>query len=128
MSKRRKESAMNFGARLAELRKAAGYTQIEFAQEVGISQRMVAYYENPEAHPPAHLLSDMARVLGITTDEILGAAPARRVKKVGNSRLERRLQQIEKLPPQEKRQVLQVIDAFIERGQLKQKVENKQTA
>jgi len=41
---------------------------------------------------------------------------------------ERRLQAIEKLPPQEKRQVLQVIDAFIERGQLKQKVENKQTA
>ena len=119
---------MNFGARLAELRKAAGYTQVEFAQEVGISQRMVAYYENPEAHPPAHLLSDMARVLGITTDELLGTAPARRVKKVGNNRLERRLQAIEKLPPQEKRQVLQVIDAFIERGQLKQKVENKQTA
>jgi len=128
MSKRRKESAMNFGARLAELRKAAGYTQVEFAQEVGISQRMVAYYENSEAHPPAHLLSDMARVLGITTDELLGTAPARRVKKVGNNRLERRLQAIEKLPPQEKRQVLQVIDAFIERGQLKQKVENKQTA
>ena len=34
-----------------------------------------------------------------------------------------RLQAIEKLPPQEKRQVLQVIDAFIERGQLKKKVQ-----
>lgn len=119
---------MNFGTRLAELRKAAGYTQIEFAQEVGISQRMVAYYEGPEAHPPAHLLADMARGLGVTTDELLGAAPARRAKKIGNSRLERRLQQIEKLPPQEKRQVLQVIDAFIERGQLKQKVEAKRPA
>ncbi len=112
---------MNFGARLAELRKAAGYTQVEFAQDVGISQRMVAYYEDPEAHPPAHLLPDMARVLGVSTDELLGLAPLRRVKKAGNSRLERRLQQLEKLPPQEKRQALQLLDAFIERGQLKRK-------
>jgi len=121
MSKRRKEATMNFGARLAELRKAAGYTQVEFAQDVGISQRMVAYYEDPEAHPPAHLLPDMARVLGVSTDELLGLAPLRRVKKAGNSRLERRLQQLEKLPPQEKRQALQLLDAFIERGQLKRK-------
>ncbi|HMG00012.1 MAG TPA: helix-turn-helix transcriptional regulator [Gemmatimonadaceae bacterium] len=112
---------MNFGARLAELRKAAGYTQVEFAQDVGISQRMVAYYEGPEAHPPAHLLPDMARVLGVSADELLGLAPLRRVKKAGNSRLERRLQQLEKLPPQEKRQALQLLDAFIERGQLKRK-------
>jgi hypothetical protein len=59
----------------------------------------------------------------VGVDELLGAAPARRVKKVGNSRLERRLQAIEKLPPQEKRQVLQVIDAFIERGLLKRRAE-----
>jgi len=39
----------------------------------------------------------------------------------GNSRLQRRLQQIEQLDATEKRQVLQVIDAFIERGQLKRK-------
>src|SRR6266508_150836 len=77
MSKRRKEATMNFGARLAELRKAAGYTQVEFAQDVGISQRMVAYYEDPAAHPPAHLLPDMARVLGVSADELLGLAPLR---------------------------------------------------
>lgn len=114
---------MNFGERLAQLRKTAGYTQVEFAQEAGISQRMVAYYESPEAHPPANLLPDMARVLGISTDELLGIAPIRRAKKAGNTRLERRLQQLEKLPPQEKRQVLQLLDAFIERGLLKQKVQ-----
>ena len=50
------------------------------------------------------------------------------MKKVSNSRLERRLQQLEKLPPQEKRQALQLLDAFIERGQLKQKIEAKQPA
>lgn len=38
-----------------------------------------------------------------------------------DTRLQRRLQQIEKLDPTEKRQVLQFIDAFIERGQLRRR-------
>ena len=39
--------------------------------------------------------------------------------------LRRRLLAIEKLDASEKRQVLQVIDAFIERGQLKRKAESR---
>jgi hypothetical protein len=35
------------------------------------------------------------------------------------------LQQIEKLDAADKRQVLQLIDAFIERGQLKRKAQGK---
>ena len=70
----------------------------------------------------------MARVLGVSTDELLGVAPTRRTKKTSNTRIERRLAQIEKLEPTEKRQVLQVLDAFIERGQLKKKIQSKQAA
>ena len=115
----------NFGPRLAALRKSAGYTQVEFAEAVGVSQRMVAYYEAPEAMPPAHLLPNIARVLSVTADALLGTAPIKRPAKVGHSRLERRLQQIEKLALTEKRQILQIIDAFIEREQLKKRVQSK---
>ena len=125
MPKQRKDAVQHFGERLAQLRKEAGYTQIEFAKEVGITQRVVAYYEAPDAHPPTHLLADMAKILGVSTDELLGHVPINRRQKVGNSRLLRRLQQIEKLPPQEKRQLLQLIDAFIERWQLKNKIQHK---
>jgi ribosome-binding protein aMBF1 (putative translation factor) len=38
------EVETSFGERLASLRKAAGFTQIELAAELGISQRMGAYY------------------------------------------------------------------------------------
>ena len=48
-----KEEAVSFGERLASLRKAAGFTQIELAAELGIPQRMVACYESPPATPPA---------------------------------------------------------------------------
>jgi hypothetical protein len=85
----------------------------------------MAYYESPEATPPAHLLPDIARVLGVSIDALYGRAPAKRVlaKQEGDSRLRRRLLAVEKLGAAEKRQVLQLIDAFIERGQLRSKVQ-----
>jgi isochorismate synthase EntC len=57
----------------------------------------------------------------------LGAAQAgsanNSAKQEGDSRLRRRLLAVEKLGAAEKRQVLQLIDAFIERGQLRSKVQ-----
>jgi transcriptional regulator with XRE-family HTH domain len=118
------EHAASFGERLARLRKAAGYTQVQLAAELEISQRMVAYYENPQATPPANLLPQIAAVLAVTIDELFGRSSKRRLaKQDGDSRLRRRLLAIEKLDVSEKRQVLQLIDAFIERGQLKRKME-----
>ena len=115
-----------FWGRLASLRKAAGFTQIELAAELGISQRMVAYYESPAATPPANLLPQIATALGVTIDELFGRSAKRKlVKQEGDSRLRRRLLAIEKLDLAEKRQVLQVIDAFIERGQLKRMAESR---
>ena len=117
---------VSFGERLAGLRKAAGFTQIELAAELGISQRMVAYYESPAATPPANLLPQIATALGVTIDEMFGRVAKRKLaKQEGDSRLRRRLLAIEKLAVAEKRQVLQVIDAFIERGQLKRKAETR---
>jgi transcriptional regulator with XRE-family HTH domain len=125
-TKAAKEEASSFGERLASLRKAAGFTQIELAAELGVSQRMVAYYESPAATPPANLLPQIAAALGVTIDELFGVDAKRRlVKQDGDSRLRRRLLAIEKLDVAEKRQVLQVIDAFIERGQLKRKAESR---
>ena len=73
------------------------------------------------------LLPQLAVTLGVSIDELFGVgAPKRRlVKQDGDSRLRRRLLAIEKLDVADKRQVLQLIDAFIERGQLKRKVESR---
>ena len=128
MPKTRKQQTMSFGARLAELRKQAGFTQQELADEVGVSRRMIAYYEVQSEHPPTHLVPAIAQALNVTTDELLGAAPVRKSVRTKDSRLHRRLQQIEKLEPSEKRQILQVLDTLLESAQLKRKVQNKQAA
>ncbi len=128
MPKKRNEHTVSFGARLATLRKAAGFTQAELAEAIGMSRRMVAYYEVESTHPPTTLLPALAQTLNVTTDELLGAAPVKKAPKAKDTRLQRRLAQIEKLEATERRQVLQLIDAFIERGQLKRKVAAKQLA
>jgi len=104
-----------FAARLTALRKGAGFTQEQLAAEIGISRRRIAYYEAESDHPPASLLSELARVLNTTVDELLGNEPAKRKPRPASlsPRLERRLKQIESLSPKPKQQLLSIIDTFI---------------
>lgn len=122
MPKQAVERLAGVGARLAELRKRAGYTQQELAEAVDTTQRMISYYETQAEPPPSTLLPELARVLGVSVDALLGLAPLKRKPRLPDSRVLRRVQQIEALEPAEKRQVLQVLDAFIERGKLKKQV------
>jgi transcriptional regulator with XRE-family HTH domain len=78
------------GRRLAALRKAAGYSQREFALEIGISHRMVAYYEAQTEHPPAHLLPTIAKALHLTTDQVLGLEPVQKRQPPLNQQLLRK--------------------------------------
>ncbi len=100
---------------MARLRKAAGFSQREVAAEIGISQRMVAYYEGETEYPPAHLLPALARLLGVTTDVLLGVEAVKDKTSLGSQRLWRRFKRLEKLPATERKQVLAVLDAFIDR-------------
>ena len=113
-----------FAQRMARLRQAAGYSQRDLARETGISQRMIAYYEKQTQYPPTHLLPILAEVLGASADELLGIKKMNSDGKKKDMRLWRRFNQIEKLDAKEKRQILQLLDAFIEKEQLKRKIQS----
>lgn len=117
MPKQNIEALSDFGKRLVSLRKEAGYTQVDLAKELAVSQRMISYYEGHSDFPPSNLLPKLAEVLNVTTDELLGLKPIRQSKKP-DSRLKRRFQQIEKLPVSKRRQLVQVIDTYLEAAQL----------
>lgn len=72
MPKASTREEMDFGARLAELRKGRGFPQLDPADQAGLSRRMLAYYEGQSEHPPNTHLPGVARALGLTTDELLG--------------------------------------------------------
>lgn len=122
------EAAGGFGERLARLRKQAGLSQTTLAREIGISQRMVAYYEGPTAFPPATQLPAIARVLGVSVEALLGIETTKRKTKSVDARMQRRLQQIACLPTEERRQIMRLVDAFIERGKFKQRACTQETS
>lgn len=105
----------SFGKRLARLRKAAGYSQRDLAKEINISQRMIAYYEIQTTHPPTHLLHVFAKALGASTDQLLGVEKVKETKQK-DSRLWRRFSQVEKLPPDQRKKIVDILDAFLKAG------------
>lgn len=110
-----------FGARLASLRQAAGYSQRDLARESGISQRMIAYYEKQPQYPPVHVLSVLATALGVPADELF-SQEGKPDAKPRDMRIWRRLERIEGLEEKDKRQVIQLLDTFIENNRLKQAI------
>jgi hypothetical protein len=59
-------------------------------------------------------------VLGVSVDQLLGTKLVRSAtKKPQDTRLWRRFKQVEKLPAKERRQLLQLIDTFLEREKLR---------
>ena len=73
---------MTIGKRIAFLRKEKGLTQEELAQHMGISPQAVSKWENDQTCPDISALPKLARLFGVTVDELLEgkeALPAVRV-------------------------------------------------
>src|SRR3990172_3130834 len=66
------ETKEDFRNRLTALRKEQGLTQTQLGEKVGVSCRVIAYYEGETVYPPAHLIEPLAKALNISTDELLG--------------------------------------------------------
>jgi transcriptional regulator with XRE-family HTH domain len=113
------EDQETFGDRLARFRQTAGYSQRALAAEIGISNRMVAYYEKESQYPPTHLMPVLAKALGVTADQLIGLEKVKDEGKQRDNRLWRRFSQVEKLPSPKRKQIVQILDAFLESEKLK---------
>ncbi|MBF0104860.1 MAG: helix-turn-helix transcriptional regulator [Deltaproteobacteria bacterium] len=116
MAKRKQTNGNDgkFGKRMAAFRKAAGLSQRDLAKELGITQRMIAYYEAETKYPPAHILAALADALETSTDELLGREPVKTSRsKSSDTRLWKRFTQLQKLPTKKRKNIINVIDMFI---------------
>jgi transcriptional regulator with XRE-family HTH domain len=107
------------GARIARLRRDLGMTQAELAERLGVTQPAVSDYENDDIRLPADVVVQIARIVGVSTDELLGLKDsAARTTSLSprNRRLYRRLQDIEKLPRRDQQALLRTIEAFLSKA------------
>jgi transcriptional regulator with XRE-family HTH domain len=101
------------GARLAALRKAAGLSQGQLAKAIGIPQRTVSFYERQADHLPSDLLPKLARVLGVSIEEILGLDHLTGSKRGPKSKLERQFEVISQLPRTRQQFVSKLLDELL---------------
>jgi transcriptional regulator with XRE-family HTH domain len=110
----KKEPHTAFGKRLFTLRKTRGLTQVQLAEALGTTQRVISHYETNAELPPSSIIIPLARVLAVSTDELLGLRPA---KSNGNSsvekqRLWKRFQKMDALPTKDQRAVIRLINSL----------------
>jgi transcriptional regulator with XRE-family HTH domain len=103
------------GERLQRLRKQKGLTQAQLGERIGVSQRVVTYYEAAGGSLSPELLVKIADALDVSADELLGRKPSskRPTPPTPESlRRWRRLKRVEELPPHDQKAVLKMIDAM----------------
>lgn len=67
---------MNLGNNISERRKAKGMTQEDLAVMLGVSPQAVSKWENNLSCPDISLLPSIAKIFGISVDELLDVMPA----------------------------------------------------
>jgi transcriptional regulator with XRE-family HTH domain len=116
---RKKLPETDFGHRLAAIRKASGMTQVELAEAIGANQPAISYYESNSGHPPAPVLAELARVLDVSADALLGLdqekrQPRKRKNEVPKEqlRLWKQFQLVRELSERDQRSVIRLIRAL----------------
>ena len=62
-----------FGSTIAALRKEKGMTQLELAQNMGVTDKAVSKWERNLSFPDVASLPKLAELLGVSVDELLEA-------------------------------------------------------
>jgi len=103
------------GQRLAEARKAAGLTQTQLAEQLGIAQQTLAHYEMGRLRIAVALLPPLVKLLGVSIEELMGEQipPAKRGPA---PKLQQQIERIQQLPRTQQRFVMQMLDTVLQQA------------
>ena len=104
------------GTRLAELRRAKGFTQADISEQMGLSTKQISDYENNKVHMNDEMIIRFAVFLKVSSDIILGLKETDIQTETVNTRFTKRLKELETLPESKKRTVVKILDEFIKNG------------
>jgi transcriptional regulator with XRE-family HTH domain len=109
------EGMQAIAARIIELRKDAGLTQKQLAEELGVTQPVISGIERGELRVHGELIVELSRLLKVSADEILGIkTPKKKTDKMTpeQTRLWKKFQQIASWPDKDQRAVIRIINTM----------------
>ena len=101
------------GERITRLRKEQGITQVQLAEQLGVSQQTVTAYESGKRRVPISHLPRLAALLGTSIEELIGEVP-RPAKRGPVPKLQRQIELIAALPKPHQRFVMQMLDTVLQ--------------
>lgn len=104
------------GARIVAAREAAGMTQQQLADKIGVSLTNIAFWERRAPAPRAEMLAKVADVLGVSADELLGrTTTAATAKKKGgpNGKVRQVFEEVSTLPRAQQQRIVGIVQDLL---------------
>jgi transcriptional regulator with XRE-family HTH domain len=99
--------------RLITLRQAVGLTQIQLAKLVHVHPSNIGFWELKGTPPRGEVLPALARVLGVSVDEILGVEPIKPRRQVAKGKLQQLFEAASHLPRRQQQKIVEFVEPFI---------------
>lgn len=103
------------GQQIATLRKAQHITQVQLAEFLGISQQYLQAFEAGRRKVPASMLPTLAQLFGVTLEELVGM-PVPKNKRGPAPKLQRQIEQLQRLPKTKQRFVMEMLDTVLQQA------------
>lgn len=113
MSLKDRDFYKRLGLRVASLRRRCDMTQTQLAETLGCSQQQVVSFEKARVKVPASALPRLARIFGVSMEELMGAESGPAAKRGPASKLEQQLEQVSLLPRSKQRFVSEMIETVL---------------
>ena len=102
-----------FGQRLYELREAAGLTQAQVADKLGVSHRAYAFWEREPTAVRAEQLATLAELFGVTADFLIGRQPAKQRGSGPTGKMKQLFEAASNLPRRQQQRVVGLVEDFL---------------
>ena len=109
MKKEAKDFLKDVGERIAARRKELGLTQIELADRINASQKIITSYECATCQIPVWRLPILAAALNLSVEELLGIEAPKRGRG-RESKFQRQIDRLKDLPRSEQQFVMRMLD------------------
>jgi transcriptional regulator with XRE-family HTH domain len=102
-----------YGAHLATLRQAAGLTQAQLAEKLGVHHSNIAFWEHSNKPPRGDVLPALASALGVSLEVLLNAAKPRLRTPVAKGRMQQMFEAASRLPRRQQLKIVDLLEPFV---------------
>ena len=103
----------SFGERLAKARQEAGLTQSQLAKRLNTRQRVITYWEREPVALRAEQLAQLADVLGVTADYLLGRQNGKSRRGGPTGKMRQIFETASQLPRSQQKKIVEFVEPFI---------------